>query len=233
MPPALVVFAKEPRPGLVKTRMTPPFTPEEAAELYARLLDDVLVATARFARRLELEAVLCVHPPAACAALARRAPPAFRVVAQRGRDLSQRMEWALAEAAAGGFAPVLLRGSDSPALDEATLAAALAALRDADVVACPDLDGGYNLVGAREPVPGLFDHPMSTHSVLDDTLANAAAAGRRAHVLEPRFDLDTAADLTHLARARAGPVAALCPRTLAWLDACEGWARAAATGAPA
>ena len=83
---ALVVFAKEPRPGFVKTRMRPALSLEQAAGLYAALLDDVLAASASQAAQFGLEPVLAVHPPAACEALARRAPPAFRAVAQRGHD---------------------------------------------------------------------------------------------------------------------------------------------------
>lgn len=99
----LIVFAKEPRPGLVKTRMTPPLPPEIAAELYAHLLDDVLQATADAARELGFAPVLVVHPPEAVKALAERAPAGFRVSAQRGPDLGARMAVALAEAAAGGL----------------------------------------------------------------------------------------------------------------------------------
>ena len=58
----LVVFAKAPRPGEVKTRMCPPLTPEQAADFYAAMLDDVLEATAEFAPRLGLAPVLAVHP---------------------------------------------------------------------------------------------------------------------------------------------------------------------------
>ena len=85
----LIVFAKEPRPGFVKTRMSPPLSAEQAAGLYAALLDDVLAATAEHAEAFGLAPVLAVHPPEACAALARRAPPGFRVVAQRGGSIPQ------------------------------------------------------------------------------------------------------------------------------------------------
>jgi len=214
---AILVFAKAPRPGLVKTRMTPPFSPSEAAEFYACLLDDVLEATAESARRLGLDAVVAVHPAEACAEIARRAPPTFRVVAQCGQDLAQRMRWAVSEAAAGGFSPVLLRGSDSPTLGEGTIEEALATLKGADVVISPDLDGGYNLIGLRTPAPALFDHPMSTGSVVADTLASASRLGLRARVLAGGFDRDTAADLRWLAEARrSGPPP--CPRTLSFLD---------------
>jgi glycosyltransferase A (GT-A) superfamily protein (DUF2064 family) len=140
------------------------------------------------------------------------------VLPQRGEDLAARMAGAFEEAAAAGHAPLLLRGSDSPLLGEATFAAALEALGDADLALSPDLDGGYNLVGLRRPAPGLFDHPMSTPSVLADTLACARRLGLRARVLEPGFDVDTAADLAQLARARSEGRAAGCPRALAFLD---------------
>jgi len=176
---------------------------------------------------------VCVHPPDAAGSLSRRVPGRFRVVAQRGRDLAERMAHALAEAGAAGLAPALLRGSDSPTLCQATFEAALAALTDSDVVVCPDLDGGYSLVGIRSAAPGLFAHPMSTGQVLDDTLALASAQGLSTRVLEPSFDLDVAEDLAHLAAVRAGPPGALCRRTLAWLDEADGWSRTAAGGVEA
>ena len=135
------------------------------------------------------------------------------------------MARAVDEAAAAGTAPILLRGSDSPALGEETLAAALEALERSDLVVCPDRDGGYNLIGLRRPAPGLFRHPMSTESVLTDTLANAAAAGLSHAVLEPGFDIDVASDLHWLEEARHGS-ALPCPRTLAFLDSRDLWRHA-------
>jgi hypothetical protein len=225
--PALVVFAKAPRPGFVKTRMTPPFTPAQACALYTAMLDDVLEASASAAPDLGVELFLAVHPPDGCAALARTAPAAFRVIAQRGADLGARMAWAMDELAAGAASPVLIRGSDSPALGPETLRAALLSLREHDLVLSPDRDGGYNLVGLCRPVPGLFAHAMSTPSVLDDTLANARRSGLRTHVLAAGFDLDTAEDLAWLAEARLTHAAALCPRTLALLDEWNAWSYSA------
>jgi hypothetical protein len=220
---ALLVFAKEPRPGAVKTRLCPPFTPEQAASLYASLLADVLEASAAAAGRLGLAPILCATPPEACEAMARSAPAAFRTLPQRGPDLAARMAAALEDAAALGHAPLLLRGSDSPLLGEESLAAALGALRRADLVLAPDRDGGYHLVGLRRPAPGLFDHAMSTASVLEDTPASAARLGLRSELLAPGFDVDRAADLALLAEARAAGRAGICPRTLAWLDRHRLW----------
>ena len=222
----VVVFAKAPRPGHVKTRMVPPLSPDEAAGLYARMLDDVLASTARFARELDLRAVACLHPPDACGEIACSVPSRFSVVRQRGANLSQRMTWAAREAAASGARRILLRGSDSPGLDGETFARALAALDSWDLVICPDRDGGYNLVGMRAPVPGLFDHPMSTGSVLDDTLANARALGLRTHVQSSSFDLDTIEDLQWLLEQRSDSLARLCPATLRYLDENDLWRRA-------
>jgi rSAM/selenodomain-associated transferase 1 len=221
----ILVFAKAPRPGLVKTRMTPPFSPSEAAAFYACLLDDVLEATAEGAQRLGLDAVVAVHPAEACGEIARRAPPIFRVVAQCGPDLAQRMRWAVSEAAAGGFSPVLLRGSDSPTLGLGTIEEALGCLEEVDVVISPDLDGGYNLIGLRTPAPALFSHPMSTGSVAADTLASASRLGLTVRVLEGGFDLDTAADLRWLAEARRCGTPP-CPRTLSFLDENALWRHA-------
>jgi len=216
---AIVVFAKRPRPGEVKTRMTPPLSPEQAADLYAAMLRDVLDATAEFAAALELAPVCAALPPAAVPELAALCPRAFRVVAQRGPDLAARMDHAVREAAAAGARRVLLRGSDSPAFDGDVVAEALEALDAVDLVLCPGADGGYDLVGLRGPVPGLFDHPMSTASVLADTLARATRRGLRVRLLEPRFDLDTVEDLRHLARVRTPRLELLCARTFAFLDA--------------
>lgn len=214
----LVVFAKWPAAGAVKTRLCPPLTPGEAAEFYGAMLDDVIAAMSRLAPPLGLEPVLAVHPPESVAQFAARAP-GWRVVAQVGADLSERMEAAAAAELARGAARVLLRGSDSPALGAETLRAALAALERADLALCPDRDGGYNLAALRRLVPGLFAHPMSTASVLEDTLAAARARGLGCELLAPGFDVDTAADFALLRAARASGAADLCPRSGAWLEA--------------
>jgi len=213
----LVVFAKAPRPGEVKTRMCPPLTAEQAADFYAAMLDDVLEATAAFAPPLGLEPVLAVHPADACAWLARRAPTPFRVVRQRGASLSERMKWAVHEALAAGAKRVLLRGSDSPTLAGEAVAESLSALGDHDVALRPDRDGGYTLVGIRRAASGLFDHPMSTERVLDDTLENARRLGFSAAVSEIGFDLDTARDVTHFVHTVGQRAEGICPRTWHWL----------------
>jgi hypothetical protein len=213
----------------VKTRLVPPLSPQQAADFYAAMLGDVLEVSARLRGKQRLDVVCAVHPPGAMTALVARPQSGLaspvRVVPQRGADLGERMEWALREAAASGVERILLRGSDSPTLSEERVLCALDRLEEDDLVVCPDLDGGYNLIGLREPAAGLFDHAMSTRTVMEDTLENANRLGLRAHRMEPGFDIDTAEDLAHLRRecariAKEGraDVTQLCPRTLAFLD---------------
>ena len=219
----IVVFAKRPAPGAVKTRMCPPLAPDQAAAIYAAMLDDVLATTASAAAAARAETWIAVHPARAVGELIARCPPGFHGLPQRGADLAERMEVAVASAAAAGFDRILLRGSDNPALPGEELARGLAALEDADLAVGPDRDGGYGWIALRGPAPGLFDHPMSTASVLEDTLARAAALGLRARTLSASFDLDTAADLAWLAAVRDRGEARECPRTLALLDELALW----------
>ena len=220
---ALIVFAKLPRAGQVKTRLCPPLSPHQAADFYAAMLDDVLEASADAARRYGLEARLEVTPESGVAELRARCPADFRVFPQRGRDLSERMTRALTAAAADGAERILLRGSDSPALPAHRIREALSALVDHDLVVCPDRDGGYALIGVRGSVPDLFSHPMSTPHVLRDTLERARRAGLHCHLLEQGFDIDRVEDLRWLAEARDAGHAGGCPRTLRYLDAHALW----------
>jgi len=219
----LVVFAKAPRPGLVKTRMSPPLSIEQAAELYGEMLADVLVASGRFARDLGLEPVLAFHPPDAARELVPRTPPGFRLHAQCGSDLGERMAHAAGEAAAAGVDRILIRGSDSPTLERDCFEEALARL-DAgdDVVLTPDQGGGYATIGLRAPESRLFQVEMSTPSMLEQTLLRATSLGLRAGQTQPGFDLDTAADLALLEDWLCGrspsEIADLCPRTVGYLS---------------
>ena len=111
----LLLFAKRPEPGRVKTRLCPPWSHEKAARFYACLLEDVLEATASFARGLDMEAVLCLDPLAEGARTRPfSVPAAFSLEAQQGVGLASRMENAVRAAFERGARRVLLRGSDTP-----------------------------------------------------------------------------------------------------------------------
>jgi hypothetical protein len=220
----VIVFAKAPRPGLVKTRMCPPLTPEQAADLYGCMLDDVLEATAGWARGLGLECVLAAHPSDALIELADRAPVEFKVVAQRGGGLAARMDHAIREACAGGFERVLLRGSDNPAMSHAHLREALALLDRHAAALTPDCDGGYGLVAVRAPIDGLFDHTMSSEGLLEATVDAARARGVEVALGAEAFDLDSIGDLARLdAWRRTGDETHICARTISWIEAHSLW----------
>lgn len=225
----LVVFAKAPQPGRVKTRLSPPLSSSEAAELYRCLLLDAFEESAAAAAELGLEAVVAVDPPSAAAELAALSPAGFRAIAQPTGELGARMNHFVRQAAAAGAPFALLRGSDSPCLDRAQLRDAVVSLTCVDLVVCPDRDGGFNLIGlgpralATGPAGGLFDHPMSTPTVLEETLARADLVRLSSEQLAVGFDVDRYEDLRWLAAARGERRSIPCRRTLAFLDERQLW----------
>ncbi|MBI3909911.1 MAG: TIGR04282 family arsenosugar biosynthesis glycosyltransferase [Armatimonadetes bacterium] len=201
----IVVMAKAPRPGRVKTRLIPVLGTEGAAALHRCFLADTLA----LARAVGGTDVALVAPSADAALLAPVLPDAVPVVAQTGDGLAAGLEFAMAHFAAAGYQRILLFNSDSPHLPAPHLAEALTTLADADLVAGPTEDGGYYLVGARQPWPGLFEGGrMGTGGALTALLEQAAARGLRTRVLASWFDVDTPPDLerlvSHLRERRGG-----------------------------
>jgi rSAM/selenodomain-associated transferase 1 len=203
----LIIFAKEPRPGQVKTRLSPPLSLEAAAQLYHCFIQDILDEMARLPK---VRLAVAFSPPTAQVFFCRLAPPGTILFSQEGADLGERMARAFARSFAAGFGPVLLRGSDVPDLPAAVVSEAQAMLmgRQAQVVLGPATDGGYYLVGLTEPQPALFRGPAwSSSTVLKDTLRLAQQLGlSRVHLLPPWPDIDTYDNLrTFLHRAGPAP----------------------------
>lgn len=202
----LIIFAKEPRPGQVKTRLCPPLSPEAAAQLYHHFILDILEEMAQVP---EIRLAVAFSPPAARGFFRRLAPPGTNLFPQEGVDLGERMARAFARNFAVGFGPILLRGSDVPDLPAAVVSEAKAVLTagQAQVVLGPATDGGYHLVGLTEPQPALFRGPAwSSSTVLTDTLNLARQLGLKVHLLPPWPDIDTGDDLrTFLNRPRPAP----------------------------
>jgi hypothetical protein len=215
---AIVVMAKEPRAGRVKTRLCPPLSPAAAADLHEAFVRDTLARLAGLDRPLILEAL---GPPAQTPRLAALAR-SFGVVlrAQSGVDLGSRMAAALGRGLAEARTVVLL-GSDSPDLPPARVVRAFELLRGADLCVGPAEDGGYYLIGCRTVVPAVFDAaiPWGTARVLEATLQRAAAAGLRCELLDPWYDVDDADDLERLRRSIAQDGG--LPHTRAVLDALD------------
>jgi rSAM/selenodomain-associated transferase 1 len=216
----VAVFAKAPRPGEVKTRLTPPLEPELAAAFYAAMLDDVLRETVRAGTRFGFDVALVGHPEEALPEFRAGAPRGLRVIAQRGDSLGARLAAAVQELFALGHAPIVVRGSDSPAVSAADLASAVDSLEGTDVVIGPDRDGGYHLLGVRRPAPRLFELPMSTSDVLVATERRALELGLDCRRLAPGFDIDTIEDLRFLLDL---PDSAPCSATLAFARRHDLW----------
>jgi rSAM/selenodomain-associated transferase 2/rSAM/selenodomain-associated transferase 1 len=194
---ALLVFAKAPVPGAVKTRLIPALGADGAARLAERLLERTLATAAagRFST-LQLWCAPDAEHPALQAAAARHGATLH---VQQGADLGERMQAALAEALATHPAALLI-GTDCPGLSPEDLRKAAAPLQGPrDVAIIPAEDGGYVLIGMTRPNPALFAGVgWGGPQVLAQTRARAAAAGLRLHLGEVRRDLDTPDDLADL-----------------------------------
>jgi rSAM/selenodomain-associated transferase 1 len=191
----VIVIAKEPVPGRVKTRLTPPFSPRQAADLARAALADTLAAAAAVPAARHVIALDGTPGP--------WLPAGARVLAQRGAGLDERIAAALADAYSGLAVPVVLIGMDTPQVTPALLEAALRPLADgtADAVFGPAADGGFWLLGLRRPDPSLvLGVPMSTEHTGVTQLARLAWAGLRIHWLPLLRDVDTAADAYAVAR---------------------------------
>lgn len=191
----LIMFAKVPQPGHVKTRLIPPLSPETAAQLYHSFLVDILEEMARVD---QVRLSLAYSPPEARDFFLELAPPGTDLFPQEGHDLGERMHRACSRGFAAGFRPVLLRGSDTPDLPAAVILEAREVLMagQAQVVLGPCPDGGYYLVGLNEPQPSLFQGPAwSSGSVLASTLDAARQQNLTVHLLPPWPDIDTFGDL--------------------------------------
>ena len=220
-PAALVVFAKVPEAGAVKTRLVPPLTAAEAAALYDAFLRDALADLAApdaFAEPVAVRLYLAgeAAPPGGLV------PPGVSVHRQRGDGLGERMRRAFVETFAAGFGRVVVVGTDHPTLPLAFLGEAFRALRaPLTAVLGPSDDGGYYALGLNDLAAGgadLFAMRFSHGAVFADTLARVAASGAQPVVLPPWYDVDDGASLRRLVAAwRAGE--AVPPRTEASLRA--------------
>jgi uncharacterized protein len=191
----LIIFAKEPSPGQVKTRLCPPLSAQDAARLYGQFLEDVLEEMARLP---EMKRALAYTPASARPFFQNLATPGVHLVVQTGEDLGERLRQVFDWGFTQGAQTVLIRNSDSPDLPGRLVTEAREVLEHgrAQVVLGPCPDGGYYLVGLRSPQPQLFhDITWSSPTVLADTLARAANLGLPVHLLPPWPDIDTCDDL--------------------------------------
>jgi len=215
---ALAVMAKAPIAGKVKTRLVPPFTREQAAELYRALLMDHL----EHLSGLTVAELYLVYTPDSAAPLMKQlAPPNFQCIAQHDGDLGERMNAAFIDLWQLGHRNVVVIGSDLPALplDFLGTAFGLLATSAPQVVLGPSRDGGYYVVGMNRPTPEIFqDMTWSHNQVLAQTMKRLAGLGIASELLPTWFDLDTVEDLAYLQSLSEPATRNAVQRTLSYLQ---------------
>jgi rSAM/selenodomain-associated transferase 1 len=203
--PRLIVYAKAPKPGQVKTRLARAVGNGRAAEIYRAMLSGFLARLRSVKRRWHVS----IHytPADQETLLVPDVPQDVPRLPQCAGDLGARLKASFASAFAAGRDPCVICGTDSPDLPIAYLEEAIEELSSHDVVLGPTQDGGYYLVGLRAHLPQLFDGiPWSTEDVFRTTLSRAQALGRTVHTTPAWHDVDTLEDLREfLARDPGDP----------------------------
>jgi hypothetical protein len=212
---ALVIVAKYPSPGRVKTRLGATIGYKQSALLYGAFLQDL---AERFSQTAVVDGYdllwACVDDAATLAPIL---GADAQIIVQRGDDFAERLYHICCDVAARGYTRTAILGSDSPQVPGATIAEAFAALRDAnaDMALGPADDGGYYLVGLwNQPAPpDLFTGiTMSTPLVFTQTVERARSLGLAVRRIPATFDVDSEADLLRLAHT-LDALPTLAPRT--------------------
>lgn len=193
---AIVIWAKAPIPGLVKTRLCPPLTYEQAAGLQqAMTLDKVRQALTV----AEATVYVASYPPEELSSL--MLPEQVTRIPQEGDSLEERLCNCLATMRRAGHRHIIFSDSDSPTLSHEAFTEAFRALEDGnDICICPAEDGGYCFIAMAKSHPKiLIDVPWSTNHVVRHTVCRSMELGLRTSVLHPGFDVDDASSLARLA----------------------------------
>jgi rSAM/selenodomain-associated transferase 1 len=211
----LVVMAKAPRPGTVKTRLAQGLGTGAVTELYRCMLDDTMT----LARSLPGIRVAIMTPVSDVREMEQFAGSGTKVVGQQGVGLAAALTSVFAKFATCGMQHVIAFNSDSPHLPNSVIASAFDILMTHDLVVGPTHDGGYYLVGAKASHPALFESDgMGTASALDALLARARGRQLSVGFTDQFYDIDVQDDLSRLvADLRSAPERA--PRTAGWLNA--------------
>jgi rSAM/selenodomain-associated transferase 1 len=223
---ALAVMTKAPRAGKVKTRLTPPLTAEEAAELNICFLRDTTAAIASARSERGARGIAVYTPVGAEAAYHGILPDEFELVPQRGGAFGERLAFAIQDLLALGFDSACLIDSDSPTVPPRAYSEAVKFLSETDdaLVLGPSDDGGYYLIGLKKLHRSLFEKiDWSTERVLEQTLACARAIDLEVHLLPAWYDVDDRATLHRLCHEfftvnGSAPDAYPAPATRGYLD---------------
>ena len=208
---ALAVMAKAPRPGKVKTRLSPPLTPDQASALNICFIRDTTENIQQVTEASNSAGMVAYTPVGDEAAFEGLLPPGFQLLGQRGEGFGERLLYACEDLFACGFSAVCLIDSDSPTMPQDALLQAVERLSragDRMVLGGSD-DGGYYLIGIKRLHHRLFEQiDWSTERVFEQTLERAREIGLQAELLPTWYDVDDAATLDRLRRELAAPNAA-------------------------
>jgi uncharacterized protein len=197
---ALVVMTKAPEPGQSKTRLVPPLSFDEAAELARALLIDQLDHLANFDGA---QLFIAFTPKTAAGFFEAYAAQGYACFLQQGNSLGERMRHAFEHLFDHGLRNVVLIGSDLPTIPLGFFEQAYGWLDDGgtDLVLGPSVDGGYYLIGMNRLLSDVFEGIVwSRDDVLDRTTEKLAALGLKYRLLSSWYDIDTAEDLNRLSR---------------------------------
>jgi len=204
----LILFAKRPRLGCVKTRLVPPLTPEQALSLYRAFLIDQLALLRLLANDYTVEVSVddAWEPDAQFVSEL----DGLTITEQGGGDLGRRLTRAFRRSRESGSGSTVVIGVDSPTLPAQWLRQAFEVLAaGAAAVISPAEDGGYVLLGLNDPIPALFrDVPWGSSRVFEITRRRAAETGLDLAQLEPWYDVDDIVGLDRLRTELADPKAA-------------------------
>ncbi len=197
-------MTKAPRAGQVKTRLVPPLTPEQAAELNKCFLQDTVAAISACCHQRPLDDArgVAVYTPVGAEAIYDDIlPPDFFLIPQRGKSFGDRLYFAIDDLFACGFESACLIDSDSPTVPALAYKQAVEKLSAPGdrIVLGPAEDGGYYLIGLKQPYSVLFERiDWSTERVFEQTLQRAEEIGVSVEFLPIGFDVDDRASLTRL-----------------------------------
>ena len=209
----LVIMAKAPRLGAVKTRLAKSLPLPAVTELYRCFLNDT-IALAQALDDVEV-AIMC--PASDVEDLSQAVAKIVRVVPQTGAGLAAALASVFTHFSDIGRHRIIAFNSDSPHLPLSVLETAFDLLATCDLVVGPTYDGGYYLVGATASHPGLFaTDGMGTANALKALLKRASKLDLSVRVMDPFYDIDVAADLSQLAD-ELQRMPGKAPRTAAWL----------------
>ena len=193
----LIIFAKYPESGRVKTRLAAELGDTEALRIY-RACSQLVISSADPDGTKEYRMAIACWPPEKIDAMEQWLGPNIKIFGQQGHDLGSRMHHAFTDGFAAGYKKIIIIGADCPAVTHELIMRAFAGLDSAAVVIGPATDGGYYLIGLRHPIATLFEGiSWGSDRVCEQTLSHCLALNIPCALLPELRDIDRSEDLEY------------------------------------